>query len=80
MVVTDPGLTESEAVSVTLEALGKYGIDAVLYDQSSVEPTDISFKEAIKFAREGNFDGFVAVGGGGDGVFGWWCSWLCHLG
>ncbi len=64
MVVTDPGLTENEAVSVTLESLRKHGIDAVLFDQSSVEPTDISFKEAIKFAREGNFDGFVAVGGG----------------
>lgn len=64
MVVTDRGLTESEAVSITLESLRKHGIDAVLFDQASVEPTDISFKEAIKFAQEGNFDGFVAVGGG----------------
>jgi hydroxyacid-oxoacid transhydrogenase len=64
MVVTDPGLSASEAISITLESLGRYGIDAVLYDQASVEPTDISFKEAIKFAQEGNFDGFVAVGGG----------------
>jgi hydroxyacid-oxoacid transhydrogenase len=64
MVVTDPGLTESEAVSITLESLRKHGIDAVLFDQASVEPTDISFKKAIKFAQEGNFDGFVAVGGG----------------
>jgi hydroxyacid-oxoacid transhydrogenase len=64
MVVTDPGLTESEAVSITLESLRQHGIDAVLFDQASVEPTDISFKTAIKFAQEGNFDGFVAVGGG----------------
>lgn len=64
MVVTDRGMTESEAVSVTLEALADHGIDAVLYDQASVEPTDVSFKSAIKFAEEGNFDGFVAVGGG----------------
>ena len=64
MVVTDPGLSESEAISITLESLGNHGIDAVLYDQASVEPTDISFKQAIKFAQEGNFDGFVAVGGG----------------
>jgi hydroxyacid-oxoacid transhydrogenase len=64
MVVTDPGLTESEAVSITLKSLRKHGIDAVLFDQASVEPTDISFKKAIKFAQEGNFDGFVAVGGG----------------
>jgi len=64
MVVTDPNLTDKEPVSVTLEALRKHDIDAVLYDQVSVEPTDLSFKEATKFAEEGNFDGFVAVGGG----------------
>jgi hydroxyacid-oxoacid transhydrogenase len=29
-----------------------------------VEPTDVSFKDAIRFAIEGNFDGYVAVGGG----------------
>ncbi len=64
MVVTDPNLTKGQSVSVTLEALGHAGIDAVLFDQVSVEPTDISFKEAIRFAKDGKFDGYVAVGGG----------------
>ncbi len=64
MVVTDADLSDKEPVVVTLEAMRNHGIDAVLFDQASVEPTDISFKEAIQFAREGNFDGFVAVGGG----------------
>jgi hydroxyacid-oxoacid transhydrogenase len=64
MVVTDPNLTSSEAVGVTLEALRDNGIDAILFDQVRVEPTDVSFKEAIRFAEDGNFDGFVAVGGG----------------
>jgi hydroxyacid-oxoacid transhydrogenase len=64
MVVTDPNLTKSQSVSVTLEALGKAGIDAVLFDRASVEPTDVSFKEAIRFAKDGKFDGYVAVGGG----------------
>lgn len=64
MVVTDPNMTESEAVAVALESLRKHGIDPVLFDQASVEPTDVSFKEAIAFAENGNFDGFVAVGGG----------------
>ena len=64
MVVTDANLSGTEPVGVTLEALHKHGIDAVLFDQASVEPTDVSFKEAIQFATEGNFDGFVAVGGG----------------
>ena len=64
MVVTDANLSDQEPVSVTLEALRKHAIDAVLFDQASVEPTDISFKEAIQFAKDGNFDGLVAVGGG----------------
>ena len=64
MVVTDPNLAGSDPVAVALEALREHGIDAVLFDRASVEPTDISFKEAIKFAVDGNFDGFVAVGGG----------------
>ena len=64
MVVTDAHLSDKEPVGITLEALRKQGIDAVLFDQASVEPTDISFKEAIQFAQDGSFDGFVAVGGG----------------
>jgi hydroxyacid-oxoacid transhydrogenase len=64
MVVTDPNLADGEAVSVTLESLRAEGIDAVLFDQVHVEPTDVSFKDAIKFATEGNFDSYVAVGGG----------------
>ena len=64
MLVTDPNLADKEPVAVAMESLRKYDIDAVLFDQASVEPTDISFKEAIKFAEDGQFDGFVAVGGG----------------
>jgi hydroxyacid-oxoacid transhydrogenase len=64
MVVTDPRLAKSQPVSVTLEALAEAGIDAVLFDRVSVEPTDASFKEAIRFAKDGKFDGYVAVGGG----------------
>ena len=64
MVVTDPNLTHSEAVSVALGALRAEGIDAVLYDRARVEPTDSSFKEAIQFAVDGQFDGYVGIGGG----------------
>jgi hydroxyacid-oxoacid transhydrogenase len=64
MVVTDPDLAGSEPVAVTLEALRGAGIDAVLFDEARVEPTDASLKEAVRFAVEGRFDGYVAVGGG----------------
>ena len=64
MVVTDPNLANSQPVAGTLAALRAVGIDAVLFDQARVEPTDASFKEAIRFASEGQFEAYVAVGGG----------------
>jgi len=64
MVVTDPHLAHSEPVSIALEALRAEGVDAVLFDRVRIEPTDASFKQAIQFATDGRFDGYVAVGGG----------------
>jgi hydroxyacid-oxoacid transhydrogenase len=64
MVVTDPRLAAGESVATALAALRGEGIDAVLYDQLRVEPTDHSFLAAAEFATAGAFDGYVAVGGG----------------
>ncbi len=64
LVVTDPYLAGGAAVATVLEGLRKAGLDAVLFDRVRVEPTDASFLEAIAFARDGKFDGYVAVGGG----------------
>jgi len=64
MVVTDPNLSASEPVAVALDALKKEGIDTAVFDQVRVEPNDVSFKEAIDFSRAGDFDGYVAIGGG----------------
>ncbi len=64
MVVTDPHLAGGETVAVALDALRAAGIEAELFDRVRVEPTDVSFKEAIDFATAGRFDGYVAVGGG----------------
>jgi hydroxyacid-oxoacid transhydrogenase len=64
MVVTDPNLTNNEAVLVTIAALEEKNIEAIKFDKTRVEPTDHSFQAAAKFAIEGNFDGFIGVGGG----------------
>lgn len=64
MVVTDPRLASSEPVAVALDALRAEGIDAALYEQVRVEPTDVSFQDAIAFARDGDFEGYLSVGGG----------------
>ena len=64
MVLTDPGLSDGEAVRTALDSLAEEGVDAVLFDRVRVEPTDVSFREASAFASDGGFDGYVAVGGG----------------
>jgi len=64
MVLTDPLMRDSQAVVAAMEALQSAGLDAVLYDRVRVEPNDASLKEAIQFAIDGGFDGYVAVGGG----------------
>ena len=64
MVVTDPRLARSEPVEVALDALQVEGIDSALYNQVRVEPTDRSFQDAINFALDGDFDGYLSVGGG----------------
>ncbi len=64
MVVTDPRVAALPPVAVTLDSLRREGIDAVLYDRVRTEPTEASFQEAIRFAREGRFDGYVGIGGG----------------
>jgi hydroxyacid-oxoacid transhydrogenase len=64
MLVTDVRVAQLPPVAVALESLRRAGIDAVVYDGVRVEPTDGSFKDAIRFASEGRFDSFVAVGGG----------------
>ena len=64
MVLTDVSLLESTAVTTSLASLRDEDIDSVVYADVSVEPTDASFADAIRFAQNGDFDGFVAVGGG----------------
>jgi hydroxyacid-oxoacid transhydrogenase len=64
LVLTDPVLSRLSPVGTVLESLGTNRITATLYDRVRVEPTDESFLDAIAFARQGNYDAIVAVGGG----------------
>ena len=61
---TDKGVAALEHVSIVERSLIAAGIDVALYDEVRVEPTDDSFLAAARFAAEGNFDGYVSVGGG----------------
>ncbi len=64
LVVTDPNLTRLGPVQTVLASLDAAGIETVLYDRVRVEPTDVSFRDAIQFAERAPVDGIVAVGGG----------------
>ncbi|NXJ71242.1 HOT protein, partial [Rostratula benghalensis] len=62
--MTDKNLSQLPPVNAVLNSLAKHGISFQMYDNVRVEPTDQSFLEAIDFAKKGEFDAYVAVGGG----------------
>lgn len=64
LVVTDPVIARLPPLATVLESLARHGVAAVVFDRVRVEPTDVSFKDAIDFAATQDVDGFVAVGGG----------------
>jgi len=64
LVLTDPTLRQLPPVRTVIESLETNKINYAIYDRVRVEPTDESFLDAIAFAREGNFDAYVAIGGG----------------
>lgn len=61
---TDPRVAKMAAAATAEKSLRDAGIAVSVYDKVTVEPTDTSFKAAIRFAEGGDFDGFVSVGGG----------------
>lgn len=64
LVVTDKNLATMPPVQNVLAALAEAGLESVVFDRVRVEPTDLSFKEAIAFADNAGIDGIVAIGGG----------------
>ena len=64
MLVSDPGVVKANITGRIVELIEAEGIEVEVWDSSRVEPTADSFQAAADFAKEGNFDGFVAVGGG----------------
>jgi hydroxyacid-oxoacid transhydrogenase len=63
-VFTDATLAALEPVATVLRSLRAAGIEAEVYKDVHVEPTDVSFRAATEFAKAGRFDGYISVGGG----------------
>jgi len=65
LVITDPGVARTGHPQRVAEQMEKFGVEAHVFDQVHVEPTDQSMAVAIEFARDsGPWDAYVAVGGG----------------
>lgn len=60
----DPVIKDTEHFQTLSRALERAQVDFAVYSDISIEPTDSSFKAAAQFATEGNFDGFISLGGG----------------
>lgn len=64
LVVMDPALVDLPTGEIVRRALEQSHISYDIFSEVSVEPTDTSFKRAAEVACEGEYDSFVAVGGG----------------
>ncbi len=64
MLVSDPGVAGAGITDRVRASIEASGIEVEVWDRARVEPTADSFAEAAAFAVDGDFDGFVGVGGG----------------
>jgi hydroxyacid-oxoacid transhydrogenase len=64
LVLVDPNVSKLAPAAVALESLAAEKIGFRVFDRVRVEPTDLSFHEAIDFARQEPFDALLAIGGG----------------
>jgi len=64
LVLMDPVVGRLATGNVVRNSLDAAGVKFTVYDRIRVEPTDESFLDAIDFAKQGNYDAIVAVGGG----------------
>jgi hydroxyacid-oxoacid transhydrogenase len=64
LLIIDPNVRELYPGMSAVESLRSAGVEFDVFSDVRCEPTDTSFREAIKAASSGRFDGFLAVGGG----------------
>lgn len=64
MLVSDPHVRDLGITERVRASLGARGIDSEIFDRVRIEPNEESVVDAIEFASDGDFDGFVGIGGG----------------
>jgi len=64
LVVTDSVMTKIGIVDKIVQPIEEQGIKATIWDKVEPEPSLKSMQDCIDSFKDGNFDGFVTVGGG----------------
>ncbi|KAI7825460.1 mitochondrial hydroxyacid-oxoacid transhydrogenase [Kickxella alabastrina] len=64
MVFTDPNIFKLAPLKTVVESLDRANVPHIVYKDVRVEPSDVSFQQAIDAARKYQPDAIVAVGGG----------------
>ena len=64
LIVTDEGVAATGIPLRAAESMQGAGLKPTIFTGVHVEPTDQSMREAADFARDTEWDGFVAIGGG----------------
>jgi hydroxyacid-oxoacid transhydrogenase len=64
LIITDEGVAATGIPRRAAESMRNAGLKPTIFSGVHVEPTDTSFREAVEFAKDTDWDGFVAVGGG----------------
>src|SRR6184192_3137956 len=64
LIITDHGIMKLGLPERVRTLLQEASINAEIYDEVHVEPTDQSFEAIATFVRGRDYDGFVAIGGG----------------
>ena len=61
---SDAAVAELAVFATARDSLLAAGLDVVSYTDVHVEPTDVSFADAARFAQEVRPDGYISLGGG----------------
>jgi hydroxyacid-oxoacid transhydrogenase len=64
LIVTDPGVAATGLPERVTALVRERGIEPGLFQDVSIEPTDVSALKSIEFARDFRPDGYLAIGGG----------------